>query len=52
MAAKKKTEKKSEKMEKETKRHEMTEGPKARMKEYGSKTGGMKPSSYPRKKKG
>ena len=31
------------------KKHEMTEGPKARMKEYGSKTGGMK--AAPRKKK-
>lgn len=50
MAAKKK-EMKSEKGEKETKRHEMTEGPAARLKEYGSKTGGMKPSAYPRKKK-
>lgn len=41
MAAKKK-EMKSEKAEKETKRHERTEGPAARLKEYGSKTGGVR----------
>lgn len=53
MATKKKanTEGKSEKGEKETRRHELTEGPAARLKEYGSKTGGMKPSSYPSKSK-
>jgi hypothetical protein len=31
-------------------KHEKSEGPKARLKEYGSKTGGVK-STYPPKKK-
>lgn len=43
--------KKNEKMEKETMKHEKTEGPKERMKEYGSKKAGAKPSAYPPKKK-
>ena len=33
------------------KKHEMMEGPKERMKEYGSKKGGMKPKKKGRKKK-
>jgi hypothetical protein len=32
------------------KKHEMSEGPKARMKEYGSKTGGMKKTASRKKK--
>ena len=32
-------------------KHEKSEGPKERMKEYGSKKAGAKPSAYPPKKK-
>jgi hypothetical protein len=38
------------KMSKANKKHEMMEGPAARMKEYGSKTAGMKPKKATPKK--
>ena len=37
------------KMSKANKKHEMMEGPAARMKEYGSKTAGMKPKKSMKK---
>jgi hypothetical protein len=40
------------KMSKMNKKHEMTEGPAARMKEYGSKTAGMKAKKATPKKMG
>jgi len=40
------------KMSKMNKKHEMTEGPSARMKEYGSKTAGMKAKKAMPKKMG